>query len=192
MANSKIVLSDGRVLIDLTQDTVAADNLLVGFTAHGADGEPVAGACPFDVDSSEATVKAAEVLSGKTYAAGGKMSTGTMPNRGGASGTISTKDGSYNIQQGYHDGSGKATIADTEKAKLIPENIREGVTVLGVTGTMSGTEGAVPQAKEVTPTFEEQEILPDSGYNYLSSVTVAAIKVTMADNSAGGTTVTIG
>lgn len=192
MANSKIVLADGRVLIDLTQDTVEPGKLLAGFTAHGADGEPIEGACLFDVDSSEVTAKATEVLVGKTYAAGGKVNTGTMPNRGGASGTISAKDGTYNIQQGYHDGSGKVGIAETEKAKLISENIREGVTVLGVTGSMSGTEGANPQAKEVTPSFEEQEILPDSGFNYLSSVTVAAIKVTMTDNSAGGTTVTIG
>ena len=192
MANSKIVLADGRVLIDLTQDTVEPSNLLSGFTAHGADGEPIEGACPFDVDSSTATAKAAEVLSGKTYAAGGKVNTGTMPNRGGASGTISTKDGAYNIQQGYHDGSGKATIADTEKAKIIPENIREGVTVLGVTGTMSGTEGANPQSIEVAPTFEDQEVLPSEGYNYISSVLVKAIKVTTTENSAGGTTGTIG
>ena len=192
MANSKIVLADGRVLIDLTQDNVVADKLAAGYTAHGADGEQIVGTNTFDVDSSDITTKPAEVLSGKPFAAGGEVKTGTMPNRGGASGTISTKDGAYNIQQGYHDGSGKATIADTEKAKIIPENIREGVTVLGVTGTMSGTEGAKPQAKEVTPAFEEQEILPDEGFNYLSSVKVAAIKVTTTDNSAGGTTVTIG
>lgn len=57
---------------------------------------------------------------------------------------------------------------------------------------MSGTEGANPQAKTVSPTFADQEVLPDEGYNYLSSVTVKAIKVTKTDNSAGGTTVTIG
>lgn len=192
MGNSKIVLSTGEVLMDLTQDSVVADKLLKDYTAHGADGEPVVGTCTFDVDSSEITTKPAEVLNGKPFAAGGKVQTGTMPNRGGVSGYISTKDGVYNIEQGYHDGSGKVGIAETEKAKLISENIREGVTLLGIPGTMSGTEGAKPQAKQVTPSFEEQEILPDSGFNYLSSVMVAAIKVTRTDNSAGGTTVTIG
>ena len=64
--------------------------------------------------------------------------------------------------------------------------------MLGVEGTMSGTEDAKPQAKEVTPSFNEQTILPDTGYNYLSLVKVAAIPVAYADNAAGGTTVTIG
>lgn len=66
------------------------------------------------------------------------------------------------------------------------------MTVLGVTGTMSGSENIKAQSKEVTPTFEEQIILPSSGYTHLSQVTVAAIAVSMTDNSAGGKTVTIG
>lgn len=33
----------GSTLIDLTADTVTADSLLSGFTAHGADGEPIIG-----------------------------------------------------------------------------------------------------------------------------------------------------
>ena len=65
-------------------------------------------------------------------------------------------------------------------------------TVLGVTGTMSGSEGMKPQAKSVTPTFASQEVLPDEGYNCLSSVTVAAIPIAYTDNAQGGKTVTIG
>lgn len=192
MANSKIVLSTGEVLLDLTNDTVAPSNLLKGFKAHGADGEPVTGTCEFDADTSDATAFAAEILKGKTAYKNGQKLTGSMPNNGAVNGTISTKDGTYTVPQGFHDGSGKVAIDAAEKSKLIPENIREGITVLGVTGEMSGTEDAKPQAKTVQPTFEEQEILPDTGYNYLSSVKVGAIKVTRAENNAGGTTVTIG
>lgn len=192
MGNSKIVLSNGTVLIDLTGDTVEASKLLKGYTAHGADGEVLEGSCAFDVDSSGATAKAAEILKGKTAAVGGKIISGTMPNNGAVSGTIATKDGTYTVPSGFHDGSGKVGIDATEQAKLIEENIREGVTILGVTGTMSGTEDAKPQAKEVTPSFAEQTVLPDSGYNYLSQVKVAAIPVSYADNAAGGVTVTIG
>lgn len=192
MAHSKVVLATGEVLIDLTGDTVEKSKLLKGYTAHGADGEQMEGTCTYDVDSSGATAKAAEILTGKTAGVGGKIITGTMPNRGAVSGSIDSKDGTYTVPPGYHDGSGKVGLDSTEKAKLIPENIREGVTVLGVIGTMSGTEDAKPQAKEVTPSFTEQTILPDSGYNYLSQVKVGAIKVTTADNPAGGTTVTIG
>jgi hypothetical protein len=114
-----------------------------------------------------------------------------MKNNGAVSGSISTKAGVYTVAQGYHDGSGKVQIDSTEQAKLVPANIRDGVTILGVQGAMSGTEDAKPQAKTVTPTTAAQTILPDTGYNYLSQVTVAAIPYVESDNSAGGKTVTI-
>ena len=59
---------------------------------------------------------------------------------------------------------------------------------------MTGTEGANPQAKTVTPSTSQQEILPDSesGYNYLSQDTVLAIPYSEAEHPQGGTTVTIG
>lgn len=192
MANSKIVLSSGEVLMDLTGDTVEASKLLKGITAHGKDGEAVIGTCTYDADTQDATATAAEILKGKTAYNKGAKVTGTMPNNGAVAGKIATKAGAYTVPQGYHDGSGTVAIDATEAAKIIPGNIRDGITILGVEGTMSSTEGAKPQAKSVTPTFKAQEILPDSGYNYLSSVTVAAIPVTKAENSAGGTTVTIG
>lgn len=194
MAKNSKIIYDGEVLLDLTNDTVKADKLLKGFTAHGADGELINGSCDFDVNSSGATATAAEILLGKTAGIKGAMVLGTMPNNGAVNGSISTKDEKYTVPQGYHDGSGKVGIAESEKAKLIPGNIREGVDVLGVIGIMSSTEGANPQAKTVTPTSSVQEVLPDTeqGYNYLSKVTVNAIPYSETENSAGGITVTIG
>lgn len=191
MAISKVVYG-GSTLIDLTPDTLTPDKALKGYTFHGADGEEKTGTCTFDVDSSGATAAVAEVLAGKTFGAKGKLNTGMMPNNGAVNGTISTKTGAYSVPQGYHDGSGKVQISSTEQAKIIADNIREGVTILGVTGTMSGSEGVKPQAKTVTPSTEQQVVLPDSGYNYLSQVTVGAIPYVESDNSAGGKTVTIG
>ena len=115
-----------------------------------------------------------------------------MKNNGAVSSTISTKDGIYTVPQGYHDGSGKVQIDATEKAKLIPTNIREGVEVLGVVGTMSGSEDEKRQAKEVTPTFADQTVLPDENYTCLTEVLVKAIPYVETPNSAGGITVTIG
>lgn len=43
MAVSKIELANGQTLIDLTNDTVTAETLAEGITAHGADGEPIVG-----------------------------------------------------------------------------------------------------------------------------------------------------
>ncbi len=191
MANSKIIY-DGQVLIDLTGDTVEESKLLEGVTAHGPDGEPVTGTCTYDVDSSGATAKPAEVLTGKTFAAGGEVKTGTMVNKGSVSGSISTKDGQYTIPQGYHDGGGKVGIAPAEQQKLIPGNIKKGVSVLGVTGGLEPSSDVTVHSKTVTPAAEQQIVTPDVGYDYLAQVTVEAIPYSEAPNSAGGVTVTIG
>ena len=189
--NSKVIFN-GEVLIDLTADTVTADKLLKGITAHGKDGAPVTGTCDWDAATGDATAAAAEIMGGKTAYVKGKKVTGTMPNRGAVAGKISTKAGAYTVPQGYHDGSGKVTIDSTEQAKLIPTNIREGVTVLGVEGTMSGSEDMKPQSKSVTPKASAQTVLPDEDYNCLSQVEVAAIPYAVSDNTSGGKTVTIG
>lgn len=191
MGVSKVIYG-GNTLIDLTADTIKADKLLKGYTAHGGDGEQITGTCDFDSNTQDATANTAEILAGKTAYNKGVKITGEMKNNGAVSGEISTKAGKYTIPQGYHDGSGTVGISATEQAKLTADNIRKGVTVLGVTGTMSGTEDVKPQAKSVTPTTEEQVVLPDTGFNYLSQVTVAAIPYVESDNSAGGKTVTIG
>lgn len=191
MGNSKIIYG-GKVLMDLTSDTVTADKLLEGFTAHGKDGEPIEGTCTFDSDTTDATAAVAEVMKDKTFYARGSKMTGTMPNNGAVAGKIATKDGVYTVPQGYHDGSGTVGIDNAEKAKIIPANIREGISILGVIGEMSGSEGMKPQAKTVTPSSVQQVVTPDDGYNCLSQVTVKAIPYVESPNSAGGTTVTIG
>lgn len=142
-------------------------------------------------NTSDATAKASEILKDKTaYVAESKL-TGTMPNNGAAAIQLSNL-GLVDVAEGYYSG-GTAKVADAEAAKIIANNIRQGITILGVAGTMSGTEGAKPQAKVVTPTFETQVIAPDSPtYNFLSQVTVNAIPVTYVDNEQGGQTVTVG
>lgn len=193
MANNQYankVIFGGDTLIDLTADTVTASDVLAGKTFHDKSGAPVTGTCDYDADTSDATANAAEILSGQSAYVSGNKLTGTMPNRGSVTGTISTKDGQYTIQQGYHDGSGKVGIDATEQAKIIPANIKAGVIILGEEGTYTG-EAVSVQSKTVTPAVTAQTVLPDTGYDYLSQVTVNAITYTETDNAAGGKTITI-
>lgn len=194
MANTYVnkVIIGSEVKLDLTQDDITADKLAFGIKAHDKSGAPIVGTNTYDADTSDATAVAAEILNGKIAYVSGSKITGTMPNNGAKTLDITDKSTPVTIPMGFHDGSGKAQISSDEQAKLIPTNIREGITVLGVTGTMSGSEGMTPQSKSVTPTFAQQEVLPDDGYNCLSSVTIAAIPVTYTDNEQGGQTLKIG
>ena len=188
MAINKIIFG-GDTLIDLTGDTVDAAHLLSGYKAHGRDGVQITGSCTYDSDTSDATATADEILATKTAYVSGSKLTGSMTNNGAVTGTISTKAQQYTVPQGYHDGSGKVSISSTEQAKIIADNIKAGVQILGVTGTYSG-ESISAQAKSCTPTKTQQVILPDTGYDYLSQVTVAAIPYVETANTYG-ITVTI-
>lgn len=191
MANyiNKLVVGN-ETKFDLTADTVTTDKLLKGATAHDKSGAPITGTCTYDADTQDATVAVAEILEGKTAYARGSKLTGTMPNKGAVSGTITDKT-PYTIPMGFHDGSGTVSIDATESAKLIAGNIKKDITILGVTGTYGG-DTVKAQTKSVTPTMSTQTVLPDEGFDYLSQVEVAAIPVTYAENSAGGQTCTIG
>lgn len=194
MANqykSKIIYN-GQTLLDLTADTITPADLAKDVTAHDKSGAPIVGTNTYDSDTSTDTATAAEILATKTVHARGSQLTGTMPNRGAVTGTITAVDGEYTIQNGYHDGSGKVSIASTEQSKLIATNIRQGVTILGVEGTMSGSEDVNAQSRTITPSATAQTVTPETGYNYLTQVTVNAIPYSESDNSAGGVTVTIG
>lgn len=188
--NKLIVGTD--VKFDLTVDTITPEDLKKNVTAHDKSGAPIVGTNTFDADTQDATAAAAELLDGKTaYARGAKL-TGTMPNQGSKTLTISVKTETPAIPMGFHDGSGKAQIDADEQAKIIPGNIKQGVSILGVEGTYGGAAVKAQANKNVTPTMAQQIITPDVEYDYLAQVTVAAIPITYTDNAAGGQTLAVG
>lgn len=187
------VIYGNKTLIDLTADTVAADKVLSGYTFHAPDGTIQTGTSTYDVDSSAVTANNSEVLSGKTFAKAGNILTGTMPNIGAQTGTISTKNQSVTISAGYHDGSGSVSISATEQAQIIAENIKQGVSILGVQGSYTGSELIHATSANVTPSTAAQTILPtDLGeFNYISQINVAPITYSEVENNAGGLTASI-
>ena len=186
------VVYNGTTLIDLTSDTVDATHLLEGYTAHAKSGAPITGTCTFDADTSDATAARGEILLNKTAYVNAVKLTGTMPNNGSNNITVSTTTGA-SIPAGYYDGSGKAVIDATSTTNLTANNIRQGVTILGVEGTLSAEDGLTVGPITATPTAASQTITAASQeLDYITQVTVNAIPYVESDNSAGGVTVTIG
>lgn len=186
------VVYNGDTLIDLTADTVDAAHLLEGYTAHAKSGAPITGTCTFDADTGDATAARGEILLNKTAYVNGSKLTGSMPNNGSTNITVTGTTGTA-IPAGYYDGSGKAVIDATSTTNLTPNNIRQGVTILGVEGTLSAEDGLTVGPITATPRAEAQTITAASQeLDYITQVTVEAIPYVESDNAAGGVTVTIG
>lgn len=189
-ANKVVNGETGEVIIDLTGDTLLqASQLASGIKAHARSGEQITGTNTNDANTQDATATASQILDSATAYVRGEKVVGTMTNNGAVHGTIGSKDGSYTIPTGYHDGSGAVVLENVEN--LNAGNLKAGVSVLGIVGEYSG-DAARLQAKSVTPSFSQQVVSADAGYDALSQVTVGAIPYSETDNEFGGKTVTIG
>ena len=197
MANNTYVnkvVYGGDTLINLENDTITRADVLNGKTFHLPDGSTTTGTSTYDADTSDANASSDDILSGKTAYKNGTKLTGSMTNQGEKHLTITARDTAVTIPQGYHDGSGDIGLGSTDKAALVATNIREGVTILGIEGEMSGSEDMAATSATLTPYTTSQTITPSDlgAYNAITSVTVSAIAYTETDNLAGGKTVTIG
>lgn len=188
------VIYYGETLIDISDTTATADKVVSGEKFYGADGSPITGTNTFDADTSDATATASEILNTKTAYVNGNKVTGTIPNIGTQTGNIASKDQQVTISHGYHDGSGRVGIDSTEQSKIVAENIKSGVEILGITGTYDGSGSPKATVGTGTPDKTAKTILPSSAgdYDYFTQFTIAAIPYVETDNAAGGITVTIG
>ena len=194
MANNEYinkVVYGGNTIIDLTGDTVTAADVQSGKIFHLKDGSTTTGTNIWDSYTQDANATAAEILSGQTAYVNKNKITGEMPIRGAQVISITSASTPVTINNGYHDGSGYAQIDSIELSKLIPNNIRESITILGITGTMSGSEDIHATTAIVIPSTTTQTFVPPEGYNYFSQFSVNAIPYTETDNEQGGKTVTI-
>lgn len=239
------VIIDGDVIIDLSSDTVAANKMLSGTTAHDKNGASITGSISSqsatawtptaaggtivasgkylsgnitqtaDSDFAAGNIKdavqiwgvtgtfthttsaplAGEILTGKHAWANGSEITGTMANKGSNNVTVTDKTGTT-ISAGYYNGSGKAVIDSTSATNLIAGNIKSGVTILGVEGTLTPSSDVTHMSKSATPTFSSQTFLPSGespAVDYYDEFTVAAIPVAEASTTGtSGYTITVG
>lgn len=90
---------------------------------------------------------------------------------------IPTKEKQEIVSDPQYDGLSKVTVnAVTSEIdeNIKAENIKEGVSILGVGGTVKPFKELVLQDKTVNPTTEIQEIVADEGYDALNKVVVNA------------------
>lgn len=132
MAINKVIYG-GTPIIDISDSTVTADNLEEGKTAYGANGEKITGTYTIEEELTTQDSLIAQIqtaLQGKASASPVLQQKSVTPS---ASEQVVTANSGY-------DGLSKVTVAgDTN---LVAENIAEGVSIFGVTGTHSGGGGS--------------------------------------------------
>ena len=90
--------------------------------------------CFFLLASAEGNAVAENVLAGLTFSNDDDNGIlGTMSNRGAVTNTITTQNGKFTIPEGFHDGAGQITATF---ANLTSKNIREGINIGGVVGSL--------------------------------------------------------
>jgi hypothetical protein len=187
---------------DVSVVTATAPDVLIGKIIVDKNGKPLTGSMPnnnaagktLTIDDNSYTIP-------KGYHNGKGVVSHNIENLGSQNGTISTKAGKYTIPKGYHDGSGTVAISSTEQSKIIADNIKSGVAILGVTGTYGGSyiviTGTVKPTSNTTVVISNSAIKTNSSCKILGgclyytgssshSIDTVVLKTATTSSATGG------
>ena len=118
------------------------------------------------------------LLSGHTmYDIAHQLVSGTMPNNGDV--TIEPTTEQQTKNSGYYNSLQVNAVTSSIDSNIKPENIKSGISILGVNGTLVELNG---HELEVTPSTEQKVIEPEENYNAITRVTVKAVTSAIDSN----------
>lgn len=144
-------------------------------------------------DTSDATAVAGEILAPKTaYLADGEKHTGTMPNQGAWTGSTSGR-GSITIPEGYHNGEGSVSGADSYDAGVAATKVGTAVAADVLTGktftnnSQVGTAGTMPNngtwSQTITPNASQEQVIVIPGGYHSGSGQITVTQYSCSSNS---------
>lgn len=164
-----------------TETTVTSDD---GY--YGLSGVTVAAIPDMYQDVTDVTATAADVLSPAVFVdSSGKVTAGTMPNKGAVNVTLTVDTTSYTVPKGYHSGAGKVKIV-TETKSATPTTSDQSIVPTEGKVLSSVSVAAIPAnfGDATDKTASAGDILEGKtaiGWNS-SDKTAVSITGTMADN----------